>query len=97
MDTNFVLSSSLSPTGNSHLCQPLRTLDELLTFHRNPVNWNSLVRPLTRRSIARKPTTDYLNFFHLTETETDPKHREVLVCHDFKGKYGSISCNIIKD
>lgn len=87
MDNNNVSTSSSSSAGNSHMCQPLRTLNELLTFHRNPVNWNSLVRPLATRSSARKPTKDYLNFFYPTETENDPNHREVLVCHDFRGMY----------
>lgn len=94
---NTFTSLQSSSAGNSHLCQPLRTLEELLSFQSNPVKWNSLVKPLAHRSNSRKATKNYLNLLHSIAEESDPNRREVLVCHDFKGKWEkskTLSCLI---
>ncbi|XP_063699519.1 cytosolic endo-beta-N-acetylglucosaminidase [Culicoides brevitarsis] len=71
----------------SLVCMPLRTLDELVNFYKNPVPWKTLVKPLTPRTgpIKFKPFTDAEN--DGDEEKFSENRREILVCHDFKGNY----------
>lgn len=67
--------------GLSLMCRPLYTLDELLNFHRNPTQWKRLVVPLRSRTSAKR-----LSLNGSSQKEELMNKREILVCHDFKGK-----------
>lgn len=67
--------------GLSLMCRPLYTLDELLNFHQNPSQWKRLVLPLRSRSSAKRLTS-----YDFEQKEEVIHKREIMVCHDFKGK-----------
>lgn len=77
--------------GANNECKPLNNNKELLEFYKNPVNWNSLVVPITRRCKPRFLNENYNIFSYLEkpyENEVAEQDRpEVLVCHDLADNY----------
>lgn len=77
------MAYSLPWTDLSLVCMPLRTLDELINFHKSPVQWKTLVEPLATRTGPRKSK----DFDYFGERAIKKENRrEILVCHDFKGE-----------
>uniref|UniRef100_A0A336MKC7 CSON002973 protein n=1 Tax=Culicoides sonorensis TaxID=179676 RepID=A0A336MKC7_CULSO len=79
------MAFSLPWTDLALVCMPLRTLDELLNFHKKPAQWKTLVEPLASRTSPRKMTEFGENGIEVTVNQEEK--REILVCHDFKGNY----------
>uniref|UniRef100_A0A336KKF9 CSON012214 protein n=1 Tax=Culicoides sonorensis TaxID=179676 RepID=A0A336KKF9_CULSO len=79
------MAFSLPWTDLSLVCMPLRTLDELLNFHKKPAQWKTLVEPLASRTSPRKMTEFGETGIEVTVNQEEK--REILVCHDFKGNY----------
>lgn len=82
--------------GSDTTCKPLRTIEELLSFHVNPVRWCDLIEPIKPRCAPRSLGSNYREI--TTKNDTNTKFNlivdtplenlsEVLVCHDFKGNY----------
>lgn len=89
------MAYSLPWTDLSLVCMPLRTLDELVNYYKNPVQWKTLVEPLAPRAGPRK-YTEFDEDSVSVETTSDgiqsgvidkESRREILVCHDFKGNW----------
>ncbi|XP_053688321.1 cytosolic endo-beta-N-acetylglucosaminidase [Sabethes cyaneus] len=74
----------------SHVCQPIHTVEDLLQFEQNPVRWRNLVLPITPRSKSRHLGDRYqeIDFDNgIVEFVEDRQRPQVLLCHDFKGNY----------
>lgn len=73
-------------------CKPLRSNMELLSAHRLPIAWASLVEPLVTRSRSRSLGADYetVKPDRLDDEEErgdETMRPKVLVCHDLAGNY----------
>lgn len=84
-------------TDLSLVCMPLRTLDELINFYKNPVQWKTLVEPLASRTDPKKYTKFSADSEDIEESDESVSsmvdteiRREILVCHDFKGNLKKI-------
>lgn len=69
-------------------CRPLRSNEELLSFHRLQINWKHMIVPIVPRCSPRYFGENYENINHQGELANDTGGRpEVLVCHDLAGNY----------
>lgn len=78
---------SLSEYRYSYVCRPLRSNEELLSFHRLPIIWKHLVVPIVPRCKSRKFEEHFDNLNYKGELVDDNGRPEVLVCHDLAGNY----------
>lgn len=69
------------------VCDPIRSIDQLLNKRQDVLRWCELVEPLAERCRPRSFYDKYFSMDSSSSFEVDSNRAEVLVCHDYKGNY----------